>query len=204
VGASSFPRHWVVYDRAGELVAKSGLIAFDAWFRDAFGSHTPWGDEDAPVVVTAVETALERELSRIVIDARPTFRKLKRGATLVEQDAPGAELFLLFEGVLAVEVDGQAVAEVGPGAILSRSPEVLPITRVSDQGLPVKVTDRTSEQVLRRGGRCSWATSWSSGSSTGGARRRDRAVGHAIRQGLAIWVGPMLPAGIPSAADTSA
>src|SRR6266508_2277504 len=33
---------------------------------------------------------------------------------------------------------------------LSRSPEVLPITRVSDQGLPVKVTDRTSEQVLSR------------------------------------------------------
>ena len=28
----------------------------------AFGKHTPWGDEDSPALVTAVETALEREL----------------------------------------------------------------------------------------------------------------------------------------------
>ena len=117
VGASPFPRHWV-YDHTGALVAKTGLVDFTAWQRSAFGGHTPWGDEESPALVTAVETALERRLSRLVIDARPSFRKLKRGATLVEQGAPGSELFLLFEGVLAVEVDGQVVAEVGPGAIV--------------------------------------------------------------------------------------
>ncbi|MBK5265931.1 MAG: cyclic nucleotide-binding domain-containing protein, partial [Acidimicrobiia bacterium] len=38
--------------------------------------------------------------------------------TLVDQGDPGSELFLLLDGVLTVEVDGEAVAEVGPGSIL--------------------------------------------------------------------------------------
>jgi CRP-like cAMP-binding protein len=38
--------------------------------------------------------------------------------TLTEQGEQGNELFLLLDGVLAVEVDGETVAEVGPGAIL--------------------------------------------------------------------------------------
>jgi CRP-like cAMP-binding protein len=116
VGASPFPRHWI-YDHTGTLVAKSGLVDYARWRRSTF-RHTPWGDEDSPALVTAVETALERQLSRLVIDAGPSFRTLKRGATLVEQGDPGSELFLLFEGVLAVEVDGRAVTEVGPGAIV--------------------------------------------------------------------------------------
>jgi CRP-like cAMP-binding protein len=45
-------------------------------------------------------------------------RRLRRGATLVEQGTPGSELFLLLEGSLAVEVDGERVGEAGPGAIL--------------------------------------------------------------------------------------
>jgi hypothetical protein len=32
VGASSFPRHWV-YDHGGRLVAKSGFIDYDTWWR---------------------------------------------------------------------------------------------------------------------------------------------------------------------------
>jgi len=116
-GASSFPRHWV-YDHTGRLVAKSGFIDHDTWWREAFGTHTPWGDEDSAPVVTAVESALERQLSVAVIDAKPRFRRLGAGRTLVEQGERGEELFLLFDGVLRVEVDGKPVAEVGPGAIL--------------------------------------------------------------------------------------
>jgi CRP-like cAMP-binding protein len=116
VGASPFPRHWV-YDHSSRLVAKSGLIDLTRW-RSAAGRHTPWGDEESPALMTAVESALERQLSRVIIDARPSFRTLKQGATLVEQGEPGRELFLLLEGVMAVEVDGKVVTEVGPGAIL--------------------------------------------------------------------------------------
>jgi hypothetical protein len=117
VGASSFPRHWV-YDHSGRLVAKSGYIDHDTWWREAFGTHTPWGDEDSAPIVTAVESALERQLSVAVIDAKPQFRRLKAGRTLVQQGEQGQELFLLFDGVLQVEVDGKAVTQVGPGAIL--------------------------------------------------------------------------------------
>jgi CRP-like cAMP-binding protein len=53
-----------------------------------------------------------------VIDAKPQFRRLQAGRTLVQQGERGEELFLLFDGVLRVEVDGKPVAEVGPGAIL--------------------------------------------------------------------------------------
>jgi CRP-like cAMP-binding protein len=80
-----------------------------------FGTFTPWGAEDSAPIVTAVESALERQLSVAVIDARPRFRRLRAGRTLVEQGERGEELFLLFDGVLRVEVDGKPVTEVGPG-----------------------------------------------------------------------------------------
>jgi hypothetical protein len=117
LGASTFPRHWV-YDHNGRLLAKSGFIDYDTWWREAFGTHTPWGDEESAPVVTAVESSLERQLSVAIIDAKPRFRRLQAGRTLVEQGDQGEEMYLLFDGVLRVEVDGKPVAEVGPGAIL--------------------------------------------------------------------------------------
>ena len=65
-GASQFPRHWV-YDRDGLLSEKAGLADFAEWFRHAFGKHTPWGDQDSPALVTAVESALERELAATIM-----------------------------------------------------------------------------------------------------------------------------------------
>jgi hypothetical protein len=119
VGASPFPRHWV-YDAEGRLMAKSGLTDFKDWYARAFGRHTPWGGEESPALVTEVETALERELSTHIMrgGAKPSIRTLKKGQTLVEAGDPGTELFLLLDGVLAVEVGGEAVANVGPGAVL--------------------------------------------------------------------------------------
>jgi CRP-like cAMP-binding protein len=140
VGASPFPRHWI-YDDTGGLVAKTGLVDFNRWRRSAFGRHTPWGDEESPALVTAVETALERRLSRLVIDARPSFRTLNPGATLTEQGATGTEVFLLFEGVVAVEVDGQAVVEVGPGAILGEM-AALQHDVMAVAVIPARVRDR--------------------------------------------------------------
>jgi hypothetical protein len=118
-GASKFPRHWI-FDHDGKLAAKVGLADFKDWYRDAFGKHTPWGERDSKALVTAVETALERELSATIMrkDAKPEIRTIKKGKPLVEQGAPGDELFLLLDGVLSVVVDGEPIAEVGPGAIL--------------------------------------------------------------------------------------
>jgi hypothetical protein len=119
VGASPFPRHWV-YDKEGKLVQKSGMIDFEEWYRESYGKNTPWGDEDSPAFVTEVESALERELSRSIMreDAASKPRRVEANELLTEQGDPGDELFLLLDGVLAVEVDGETVAEVGPGAIL--------------------------------------------------------------------------------------
>jgi hypothetical protein len=119
VGASAFPRHWI-YDTTGALSHKSGLMDFRNWYHHAFGKHSPWGDEDSPAVVSVVETALERELSTTLMrgGSKPEMRMVKEGTILVEQGETGDELFLVLDGLLSVEVDGEPLAEVGPGAIL--------------------------------------------------------------------------------------
>jgi len=119
VGASKFPRHWV-YDADGALTAKVGLADFAEWFRHAFGKHTPWGDQDSPALVTAVESALERELATTIMRGgeKPEIREIDEGALLTEQGQAGNEVFLLLDGVVDVDVDGEVLAEFGPGAIL--------------------------------------------------------------------------------------
>jgi hypothetical protein len=118
-GASPFPRHWI-YDHSGRLVEKSGSIDFDAWYREVYGSKTPWGESDWTTLVTPAESELERELSASVMKsgAKLERRNLVEGDTLVREGDEGRDLFLILDGVLSVEQDGKPVAEVGPGAIL--------------------------------------------------------------------------------------
>jgi hypothetical protein len=119
VGASPFPRHWI-YDDSGTLVEKSGVIDFKKWFDESFGEQTPWGSYDSPALVTAVESALEHQLSQAIMRGgkKPAIRTLEAQEVLVTQGEPGEEIFLILDGVLAVEVDGEVVAEIGPGAIV--------------------------------------------------------------------------------------
>ena len=65
------------------------------------------------------ERARARDLARA--DGRPADPRAAQprpGETLVEQGAPGDELYLVLDGVLAVEIDGEEVAEIGPGAVV--------------------------------------------------------------------------------------
>ena len=119
VGCSPFPRHWL-YDASGRLTSKSAVIDYATWSTTAFGRRTPWGEVDSPALVSEVETALERQVSRQVMGGpdRPQIRRLVPGATLTEQGQRGDELYVLLDGVLQVEVDGALTAEVGPGAVL--------------------------------------------------------------------------------------
>jgi Cyclic nucleotide-binding domain len=158
VGASPFPRHWI-YDRNGNLVEKSGTVDFKAWYREAHGENTPWGDEESEAFVTTAESALERELSRELMKGKTLSerRKLEPGDTLVEQGEPGNELYLLVDGVLTVIVDGDPVAEIGPGAIVGegaaleggkRTATLSARTRCRVAVIPAELIDRQALEDL--------------------------------------------------------
>jgi hypothetical protein len=118
-GASPFPRHWV-YGASGQLELKAGVADWETWLGQPSWRATPWGDQDSPALVTAAETALERELSSLLMhgDTPPRTRSLPEGAVLTRQGELGTSLFLLLDGVVSVSVDGAAVGELGPGAIV--------------------------------------------------------------------------------------
>jgi hypothetical protein len=118
-GASAFPRHWV-YGPDGRIVLKSGLADQGGWMAHSFGVRTPWADHDREALVVAVESELERQLSKDIMqgDARPIIRNLEKDAQLTRQGDPGDELYLILDGVVRVDVDGNALAELGPGAVI--------------------------------------------------------------------------------------
>src|SRR3954469_9335288 len=117
-GASPFPRHFV-YDDEGKLVQKSGVIDFKTWYRESHGGNTPWGEEDSPALVAPIESELEREIGNALMqDGKSRRQSLSQGETLVRQGDQGSDVFLVLDGVFSVEIDGEQVAELGPGAIV--------------------------------------------------------------------------------------
>lgn len=120
-GASPFPRHWI-YDAGGALAAKSGIIDFKEWSQVNYGDHTPWGSEETQreALLTAVETELERSLSLTLMreGKKPVIRDLAEGEALVTQSERGDSLFVVLDGVLRVDVDGEPLAELGPGTVV--------------------------------------------------------------------------------------
>ncbi len=94
------------------------------------------------------------------MDQSPSFRRLGAGETLLRQGDPGEDLFLLLDGLLAVEVDGNAVAEVAPGAILGelalleggkRRATLRALTPCRVAWVPSDRIDRESLDRIRRG-----------------------------------------------------
>jgi hypothetical protein len=118
-GASPFPRHWV-YDDKGGLIYKSSVIDFGSWANHCFGDGTPWGSYESPALVSTVESALERDLATSIMrgGAKPKIRVLDPGATLTTQGEAASDVYLVLDGVFAVEIDGREVTEIGPGAVV--------------------------------------------------------------------------------------
>jgi hypothetical protein len=163
IGASRFPRHWV-YDNEGKLINKSGLIDFEDWYRKSFGKQTPWGNNDSEAFVTVVETALERSLSRQLMSgaAKPKILKIDRGTSLVRQGEKGTYVYLILDGVVRVERDGQRLAEYGPGALLgerahleggTRTSSLIAVTAARVAMVPGESLDREALEELSSGHR---------------------------------------------------
>jgi len=113
VAASPFPRH-SLYGADRRLHGVFGALELE------FEEGTPWGDVETPAFSAAVESALERRLAASILRAGSKLvrRRVPPGEALVEQGQPGDELFVLLDGLLDVEIDGEIVAQVGSGAIL--------------------------------------------------------------------------------------
>ena len=119
---------------------------------------------ESPALVTAVETALERELSSSIMrhGARPRIRELAAGEALVRQGEEGSEMFLLLDGVLVVEVDGEPLTELGPGAVLGeravleggeRTSSLIAATRCRIAAVSADLLERSALEELAVGHR---------------------------------------------------
>jgi hypothetical protein len=113
LAASPFPRH-SLYGSDGRLLDVYGGVELE------LGDGSPWGNEETPAFAAAVESELERKLATSILrtGAKLVRRRVAPGETLVEQGRAGVDLFILLDGLLDVEVDGETVAQVGSGAIL--------------------------------------------------------------------------------------
>jgi CRP-like cAMP-binding protein len=92
----------------------------------------------------------------------PAIRTVKRGKALVAQGDEGDEVFLVLDGVLGVEVDGERLAEYGPGAILGeraaleggrRTSTLVAVTRCKVASVHSDQLDRSQLEELSEGHR---------------------------------------------------
>ena len=163
VGASPFPRHWV-YDGDGALAEKVAVADFATWSKQSHDDDSPWGGAESPAVVTAVETALERQLSvQLMRGGRPPeIRSFPPDTVLMEQGSEGSNLVLLLDGVVGVAVDGEELVELGPGALIGeravleggrRTSTVRAKTQVRVAVAPADQLDRDALVLLSQGHR---------------------------------------------------
>ena len=102
------------------LSHKSGLTDFKDWYRQSFGRHSPWGDEDSEALVYGGRDRARASLSARVMRAAASHGRAGPGRDRPrsKQGEPGTEVFLVLDGVIRVERDGERLAEYGPGALL--------------------------------------------------------------------------------------
>ena len=90
------------------------------------------------------------------------MRRVKAGKTLVEQGEAGSEVFLVLDGVLRVEHDGERLAEYGPGALLgerahldggTRTSTLVAVTPCRVASVEADQLDRAALQELSKGHR---------------------------------------------------
>ena len=113
VASSPFPRH--------------SLYGPDRTLVDVFGSAELQFDEDSPwhqepaAFADSVASRLERRLAESILRARRHPRSTSGPVAERHSSSratPAHDLFVLLDGLLDVEIDGEVVAQIGSGAIL--------------------------------------------------------------------------------------
>lgn len=155
-GASPFPRHWL-YGPDGDLAAKSGLIDYAEWTLVHDHERSPWHEFERPALTADAESQIERQLSSHVMSSTPNLFGVGEGDNLIMQGQPGTSIYLILDGMLRVAVDGEDVAEIGPGAIVGErailegglaTATVTAVTPVRVAAIPADVLDLSDlEQV---------------------------------------------------------
>jgi Cyclic nucleotide-binding domain len=126
LGGSTFPRHWI-YDSDGQLSDKSAVIDFKTWYRTSTTASSPWGNNEVEVASTPAETALERRLSTVIMrhgHRPPKPKRAHAGTVLLREGDAGDDLILVLDGLMAIEVGDQGIAQVGPGSLLGERAHV--------------------------------------------------------------------------------
>ena len=121
VGASPFPRHWI-YDDDGRARREVGrgrlhhLVQRLVRRPDAVGrvpTPRPWSPASSPPSSGSSRRRIMRG------GAKPKIRTLADGRRRSWSRATaGTDVFLILDGIFVVEVDGEQVAEIGPGAVV--------------------------------------------------------------------------------------
>ena len=114
-----------------------------------------------------VETALERSLSVQLMHGhetgegtRPRITKFAKGAMITEQGKPGSDVYLILDGIVRIERDGEPLAEYGPGAMLgerahleagARTASIVAVTPGKVAAVDAAQLDRAALEELSQG-----------------------------------------------------
>jgi CRP-like cAMP-binding protein len=88
--------------------------------------------------------------------------KIDKGTTLVSQGEKGSDVYLILDGVARIEVDGERLAEYGPGAMLGerahleggeRTSSIVAVTACRVASVPASALDRQDLEQLSSGHR---------------------------------------------------
>jgi hypothetical protein len=135
--ASVFPRHYL-YDAAGRLVNKTGLMQYRPWIHGLEDTKTPWSGHVEAAVIAGVPSPPERRVTDAILISQPDRQHhLPAGVLLQERPIRESEVHVLLDGILVLELDTEPVSEVGPGAIFD------PLHRTDESKARVRVRAST-------------------------------------------------------------
>jgi CRP-like cAMP-binding protein len=104
------------------------------------------------MLMALVESQIEHNVSPKIMSDKHESVTIEAGSNLIEQGQPGGPIYLILDGMLIVTVDGEEVAQLGPGAIVGEmaileggfaTATVTAMTPVRAAKIPAEVLDLT-------------------------------------------------------------